>query len=287
MRHFRRPDNVARLREEITHRGVDLSRFLQDLGHDGGASARQLDRQVHVLFWMFDDLYIYKYIVYDMPCLSVFFAPGPVTTIYLYPNILHLYDVHVWYMYRLQVGWWASHVLTMANGPCQVSSLARAALRSIEARPKDMDVGQNLENTESWWFMMIYDDLWWFMMIYDDLWWFMMIYDDLWWFIKLQGCMCRFGDSDGLLFTSQSVDHSVLFWTWTAGHETLEPSRRAWLFNMIQPYTTNQQNGTNKMIQPISKVGSHKWNRNMNKQERPGWIIFIDNMRVGYQINSQ
>jgi hypothetical protein len=120
-----------------------------------------------------------------MPCLSVFFAPGPVTTIYLYPNILHLYDVHVWYMYRLQVGWWASHVLTMANGPCQVSSLARAALRSIEARPKDMDVGQNLENTESWWFMMIYDDLWWFMMIYDDLWWFMMIYDDLWWFMMI------------------------------------------------------------------------------------------------------
>ena len=58
MRHFRRPDNVARLREEITHRGVDLSRFLQDLGHDGGASARQLDRQVRVLFWMFDDIYI-------------------------------------------------------------------------------------------------------------------------------------------------------------------------------------------------------------------------------------
>ena len=132
-------------------------------------------------------IYIYKYIVYDMPCLSVFFAPGPVTTIYLYPNILHLYDVHVWYMYRLQVGWWASHVLTMANGPCQVSSLARAALRSIEARPKDMDVGQNLENTESWWFMMIYDDLWWFMMIYDDLWWFMMIYDDLWWFMMIYG----------------------------------------------------------------------------------------------------
>ena len=233
-----------------------------------------------------------------MPCLSVFFAPGPVTTIYLYPNILHLYDVHVWYMYRLQVGWWASHVLTMANGPCQVSSLARAALRSIEARPKDMDVGQNLENTESWWFMMIYDDLWWFMMIYDDLWWFMMIYDDLWWFMMIYDDLWM-GISNykvvcvGLVIQMGCYSHPKVstipcfFWTWTAGHETLEPSRRAWLFNMIQPYTTNQQNGTNKMIQPISKVGSHKWNRNMNKQERPGWIIFIDNMRVGYQINSQ
>lgn len=29
----------SRLREEITHRGVDLSRFLQDLGHDGGVKS--------------------------------------------------------------------------------------------------------------------------------------------------------------------------------------------------------------------------------------------------------
>ena len=36
---------------------------------------------------------------------------------------------------------------------------------------------------DSWWFMMIFDDLWWFMMSYDELWWVMMSYDELWWFM--------------------------------------------------------------------------------------------------------